>query len=431
MSNVPEFPFEWLPSEPKQSTKEELQAMVNVTKREPWSNNRPSWNGWYCRRCHRFNSRISWDRLECRVCKQVVPIRLPDLSFEDLVAPTWLNLEESDGISGIKVHAGIVHTIERFVDRAIVHKFNLCDDNEVYLIIPTRKAIFESGGFKALFGQMWQAIQSGEIPLRRCTLDRQKNPGQLTRFFAKNYGRDYNTRMITDSTPFDNAPSIIQDILKKLEGTVTDTLGENPRFNELLAIGNYPRMGMNWHDDGESETGPVVASLSLGGPATMQFALKDKYTKGKTRRGYIYRAFPGCMEEGEKRQLLADRDSGSISVSQFEDDFKGLVDGLNAPKNPKVLLEFPLPGSGAIMIQKGRTLNKYYLHNVKSNGVARFVCTGRFLEDHATKDTPVPQSCLSATAAPQQTTETTSKQKRPDYHNLDGPSLKHQKESIS
>ena len=40
-----------------------------------------------------------------------------------------------------------------------------------------------------------------------------------------------------------------------------------PDFNEVLSIGYMCGQSMSWHDDGEQDVAPVVASLSFGSDA--------------------------------------------------------------------------------------------------------------------------------------------------------------------
>lgn len=377
LNNVPAFPFSWLPPPPTQLTTQELFKVFHAKKQK---DPRPLWNGWYCRDCHRFNSRVFWDKLVCRVCGQVIAIKLPDLHFEDLVGPTWLDLQDSDTIGGVTVGCGVKHTILKSTAEYITHAFDLFEGNAVYVIYPKRKAIYQQGGFKDLFDRLWKAAQDGEIPLSRCNMESKKIPGQLTRWFGKNYGKEYKTRMVTETSTLDEAPTVITDITTHLSAIVEEVLGTPLEFNEVLTIGNYPKMAMSWHQDGEDKVGPVVASLSLGGPATMRFALANEFFTGKGRR-YSYEILPGCLGEGKKRELLAHKESGLITPDEFLRQYRAVVDGLKPPCHPQKLLEFPLPGSGAVMIQKGATLNKYYLHMVENKGIARIVNTVRHLKD--------------------------------------------------
>ncbi|KAK8086438.1 hypothetical protein PG994_001412 [Apiospora phragmitis] len=69
-------------------------------------------------------------------------------------------------------------------------------------------------------------------------------------------------------------------------------------------MGNYPNMKMGWHSDGEKGVGPIVASASYGGNATMQFSMKNGYLVGHGGQGNAWEfdtILPGCMEEDKKR----------------------------------------------------------------------------------------------------------------------------------
>ena len=60
---------------------------------------------------------------------------------------------------------------------------------------------------------------------------------------------------------------------------------KSERFNELLALGYFQGSKINYHDDGEKELGPTVATLSLGSPAVMRFRPKRRTKLGQAGSG--------------------------------------------------------------------------------------------------------------------------------------------------
>ena len=185
----------------------------------------------------------------------------------------------------------------------------------------------------------------------------------------------------TDTTVFDDAPAVIRDVKDEMVSAISEIVGETPVFNELLAIENYPNMSMGWHQDGENGVGPVVASTSYGGKATMSFAMDSFHMVGKSRKVYLYDTIlPGCLEEEKKRALMKKREDGVYDEEKYREEFRKLVDTIEAPSKKTAILKIPLPGTGAIMIQRGATLNQRFEHRVDNEGIARMVLTGRFIE---------------------------------------------------
>lgn len=60
---------------------------------------------------------------------------------------------------------------------------------------------------------------------------------------------------------------------------------KSEKFNELLALGYFEGSKISYHDDGEKELGPTVATLSLGSPAIMRFRPKRKTSLGQKGTG--------------------------------------------------------------------------------------------------------------------------------------------------
>lgn len=63
----------------------------------------------------------------------------------------------------------------------------------------------------------------------------------------------------------------------RLTGRIKTRVGQvvgQVEFNEILSVFYREGQKMNWHDDGEAGLGEHVASLSLGGHATMSWRRK-------------------------------------------------------------------------------------------------------------------------------------------------------------
>ncbi|KAK8062439.1 hypothetical protein PG997_014536 [Apiospora hydei] len=232
-----------------------------------------------------------------------------------------------------------------------------------------------------MFEELWVSVQDGAIPLERCPVST-KIPGQLTRFFATNYGEENLAKMTTSTTSFGEAPEVIRLVKDELTAVVREILGEEVNFNELLCIGNYPNMAMNWHKDREKGVGPVVASFSYGGTATMSFSMDRQHLvgRGRTNGAYLYDTiFPGCLGK-RKRSLRKKRDEGRITEEEYKESFRALVDKIKMPSTKNPILQFPLPGAATVMIQVDKSLNQWFEYTVEHNGIARLVTTCRSIE---------------------------------------------------
>lgn len=79
--------------------------------------------------------------------------------------------------------------------------------------------------------------------------------------------------------------------------------------------------------------------------------------------------------------------------------------GLHPPTDPEALIQLPIPGTGTIVIQRGKTLNQMYRHTVDCDGAARLVTTARTLltnEEKQARDSGAKEDEKARLAAPNQ-----------------------------
>ncbi|KAK8063520.1 hypothetical protein PG996_008172 [Apiospora saccharicola] len=364
-----------LPGPAYSMSKGELVRRVNNSNDD---DRRPNWEGFTCMHCLKLNSRVHWNRLECSKCGRSSPYGMPDFTFDELVSSEWRDFTTNSKVPDLEYNDHVRMTPINVHPDRVTRMFRFDPDNFVLSIIPKESAIKR---YKDMFEKLWSGVQDGTIPIRRCPVNA-KVKGQLTSFLATNFSEPYLAKMKTDTTPFNEAPDVIRQLREELATVIQKVLGTRPEFNEGLVIGNYPKMKMGWHSDGEKGVGPVVASISFGGLAMMEFVMTSGSLLGKLGSYYDYDIIlPGCLEEEKKRALLRRRESGELTEEQYRRLFKKLVDGITPPpKTHKPILTMPLPGSGSIMVQVGPSLNKRYLHTVKHQGMARLVFTCRSIE---------------------------------------------------
>ena len=311
--------------------------------------------------CGHITRRIHWTHYECRKCQARLDIKPPTLKLEDLVDEKHLNADVThhDIIKQCWWDTDLTrhHTPAAWTNipslkpepfdligtglenSYIAIRFNLYDHNSLIALYPKQSTI--EAGSKSQFSRLNAAVQSGEIDLRRQpVIGNDVTSDKITRHFTKNYGVHYQQApTATDDTPFSAEPAILRDLGVELARIVNLVCKVLPDFNEHLVVGMLHQMGMKWHADGEKQIkGEIIASISLGGDATMSF---------------------GYMPEEVGRKKTED---------------------------PLKLFEFPLRGTGCIMIQVGKTLNKYYKHKVEAEGLVRFAVTARCLSEPEKKE---------------------------------------------
>ena len=376
MDNIPPPPFDYLPDPPLAMSKEALLAGFYADNKD---DKRIMWKAYVCKKCHAVNKRRFWNRLECRRCGDVLvlDIKLPDLSFEDIVDSRFTDLNDNSDIPDIEVSNGATDVPHPPTNRFIVKEFALGDSDRVLLLLPKRDEIYKPGGAEDLFTRLWKEVQSGDLELVRC---QRKSNSELTAWFGINIGEKYENSLKINSVSMADANSVIKKIHDSMADGVESVLGVRPEFNELRSIGMYPNMALNWQLDREKGiSGDVIASISLGGTGKMSFRLSDRHYIGRVEgvANVDVPIVPGTQMEEEKRELKQLFDDDQVLREEYVFQQDEILK--KWAKKPKPILEFPLPGTGAIVIQQGMTLNKYYVLEVVNQSLARLVTTGRKL----------------------------------------------------
>ncbi|ORY67655.1 uncharacterized protein BCR38DRAFT_338511 [Pseudomassariella vexata] len=207
---------------------------------------------------------------------------------------------------------------------------------------------------------LYRAMQKEDLRLKR---NPARNPGarveQLTNHFSSNWGAFYKFGVLVETNGFAEAPEPILRGQAQLDWAHKETISamkelfeaeeieycedsmtlEPHTFNELLSLGYFESCVINYHDDGEKELGPTVATLSLGSPSIMNFAPKSSSGIGKKTKG----------------------------------------------KYGPAVLSFPL-NHGDIVVMHGSMIHKHYVHSVKPAGKLRFALTCRYIRPETIHD---------------------------------------------
>ncbi|KAI0111085.1 hypothetical protein GGR51DRAFT_508818 [Nemania sp. FL0031] len=224
---------------------------------------------------------------------------------------------------------------------------------------PTKYTLERKGGLDDLFYEMQRATRVGDVRLQRNpAFCRGSHKEELTSHFSCNMGADYKFGVVVEtSNGFETAPDPVMKALSRLtwsgatavaltadhiaeKGLSVDSVSMPNQFvdfNEQLMLGYFEGSQISYHDDGEKELGPTVATLSLGSPSVMRF-------RGKKKSGF--------------ENTVA---AGNVMLSFF--------------------LEH-----GDIVIMHGTKIHKHYEHAVNAAGIRRYALTCRYIRPEMIPD---------------------------------------------
>ncbi|KAI0602778.1 hypothetical protein F4775DRAFT_600732 [Biscogniauxia sp. FL1348] len=312
---------------------------------------RLDWNGWYCERPG---------------CDFTYATPMRDVPLHLIKAETYLLLGKKKEKFFLRHDA--IKTTQAGLDGYEINSFFLPGDSgNVVGSVLVFKALDATcrrpGGIDDLYNDMQKSSRAGEINLRR-------NPArvaghhmeEVTSHFSSNIGAHYKFGVVVKtSCGFDEAPKPALEALSRLTWAgkmATDKsiayskkhqfdISEESMpaqftdFNEELILGYFEDSKISYHDDGEKELGPTVATLSLGSPAVMYFRPKKRTTIGEASKS----------KKGDRPPML------------------GFV------------LEH-----GDMVIMHGRDIHKYYEHMVQPEGTLRFAMTCRYIRPETILD---------------------------------------------
>lgn len=113
----------------------------------------------------------------------------------------------------------------------------------------------------ALFRQVQEDAASGALGLARRSVSANGGPN-LTNHFVENYGERYNLPFALSDIPLDQAPDVVNDALATANGYMREYFGDDNdecEFNEIyIAAYLSKKMGMSFHDDGETGLGSII-----------------------------------------------------------------------------------------------------------------------------------------------------------------------------
>lgn len=115
---------------------------------------------------------------------------------------------------------------------------------------------------------------------------------------------------------------------------------------------------MQYHDDGEKDLGPTIATMSLGGSAVMTVRMKENFYSVR-KHDVTKPVLRGCQLFDERNRLKADHDR--LSATEFAKS--KLQFGRDAQKHTKRMCAPILTmrlRHGDMVVMHGHAIQKYY-----------------------------------------------------------------------
>ncbi|KAF8070689.1 hypothetical protein FPV67DRAFT_1036975 [Lyophyllum atratum] len=237
--------------------------------------------GLHCRKCGRLSCRDKWEYWQCMQCKDKAGVlgrlRLPKEFWNEILPDSFLD-HFIHGSSGIAKGA----------TRLFTHG-NGMGQRQTFILPTGRGQIHHiqsttpQGNSDAdrIFEKYQEHMSAGRLKFRRWPMRAHKCRGPLlTNYFSHNSGEPYQYVGGTDNTvPFSKTSSAVTGARNLIQKRISQALGMNHEFNEVLSVAYMERQKMAFHSDSERGLGPVVAGLSLGSPALMHFRVHHKYLR--------------------------------------------------------------------------------------------------------------------------------------------------------
>ncbi|KAI0166481.1 hypothetical protein GGR57DRAFT_496743 [Xylariaceae sp. FL1272] len=397
LSELPAASTDYLPkddAETRPSTKDQIIAS---------SLPRPGWTGFLCKICNALNQHILWSKHVCRRCgKHPTPlIPLVRLPFQDVVDQAFVGLSEGSNIPGCEVYKvgkspmeAVTTCLAETTQNFIIQKFEFTNDNFVAVIYPKEHIITNPGENPSKwYKRCLDYFDDGSVEMQRHAF--QRHPEQRSAFFGTNFGGHYNFKQDVKDTSFEDADEVIRTLKRYVEDALKETTGSSVNFNECLALAYLMKSKMGWHADKEKcIIGDMIAAVSLGGSCTMGFGLNDDAYTGKKGNQIVDTEAPllrGAAEKVEKDRLDGLLRNNEITKDEHDARVRKLLKDVKPPNEPKKILQIKIPGTGAILLQSGSDINRFYKHRVDMDrGLQRLSFTFRTVETKGDEGTAGP-----------------------------------------
>ncbi|MCJ1307612.1 hypothetical protein MMC25_001259 [Agyrium rufum] len=350
---------------------------------------RAMWKGFVCPKCNGCNPRKYWNVWRCLTneCDFVHMIQQPILSWRSLLDG------HATGVTGHALpldtwHPSAIKAQSIIQGNWRISKYELMEGNWVTHYQPNMTVNAAPRSSNELLTE----LQKGNcMNLQRFPRQQSSCKGEfLTTNFSMNFGFPYKYIVNVDCKGFKDASLPILQALQRLTWAGKSAVqSENFRpFNELLAVGYLQGGKMDYHDDGEVDLSPTIATLSLGGVASMTMRMKRKPYTGVGKGGsYDSTApvLPGAWLKEERQLLnakavdLSKEDLAKNARRMLDKQFKNGIGNKKRPHDCAPLLNMHL-AHGDMVVMHGAEMQRYYEHSVVSHGYLRFALTSRHVK---------------------------------------------------
>ncbi|KAK7710718.1 hypothetical protein SLS64_005621 [Diaporthe eres] len=365
--------------------------------------------GFSCPRCGLANSRVQYHGWYCRNtdCRDaegnVNPFRYH--APPHMVTPALLEAERQQAKTKVDklLSALLGYQGETDLDSHVAHNLDFGGGCRATIFRPKPGSAAVAKADK-LFKQIQEDAASGALGLARRSVS--ANGGMnLTNHFVENYGERYNLPFALSDIPLNEAPGVVRDALATANGYMREYFGDDNdecEFNEIyIAAYLSKKMGMSFHDDGETGLGSIIGTWTIGGRATFKFCIKPQFDYGRSKKdgvwmkpqgGQVDPVPAGCTEEAFRAELRATFERGEISAEEWTAQLQQHMDAhMAGPQNKRTyakrtLLSFTVE-HGDVVIMWGPNTQRYMEHAVDCRSPMRFAVTLR----RVTKDMGTPE----------------------------------------
>ncbi|KZS98688.1 hypothetical protein SISNIDRAFT_448982 [Sistotremastrum niveocremeum HHB9708] len=266
---------------------------------------REFWRGWRCHTCGKLSCRIYWEYWKCSnlFCRNEVQIRhgttVPTKDLLTTAPRTKTNVEfvipslqsiHKQCEDGIFIHE--MYEVPVFLGLSEDDLLTpICDWGQIHILRDQK----ENQIIASLFEEYQRVANTSSFFQRHAAHNPNTRREIISMYFSQNSGvpykyigqAEFTTPLNVAADPVKKALALIQNRVKLLIPGV--------RFNEILTAAYMEDQKMMFHSDDEPGLGPIVASISMGSRARMEF-------RGKQKIG------------GKKKVLSFDIDHGDVVV---------------------------------------------------------------------------------------------------------------------
>lgn len=220
------------------------------------ANSRVQYHGWYCRNTDCRDAEGKVDPFGYHAPPATVT---PELLEAERQHSTKTNQAEKP-LSALLGYQG-----EKDLGSHVAHELDFGGGCRATILRP-KPGSAAAARADELFARVQEAAGSGALGLARRSVTATGGMN-LTNHFVENFGERYNLPFALSDIPLNEAPGVVVDALTTANGYMREYFGEDNdecEFNEIyIAAYLSKKMGMSFHDDGETGLGSIIGKQLL------------------------------------------------------------------------------------------------------------------------------------------------------------------------